>query len=108
MSTKDLVQEKVDEYRDRIIEISDWIYENPELGSEEFEAAELLAGELENHGFEVERNLCDMPTAFSASYKGKAGGPRWRSTTPCPASATAAATTSSPPRRSVRASPSAG
>jgi amidohydrolase len=76
MSTKDLVQEKVDEYRGRIIEISDWIYENPELGSEEFKAAELLAGELENHGFEVERNLCDMPTAFSASYKGKAGGPR--------------------------------
>ena len=73
---KDLVQTKVDGFRDRITEISDCIYENPELGSEEYKAAELLTGELEKHGFQVERNLCDMPTAFSASYKGKEGGPR--------------------------------
>ena len=76
MSYKEEVQKKVDEYGDRIIEISDWIYENPELGSEEFKAAELLTAELKKHGFVVKKNLCDMPTAFSASYKGKKGGPR--------------------------------
>jgi len=76
MSYKEEVQNKVDEYGDRIIEICDWIYENPELGSEEFKAAELLTTELKKHGFVVKKNLCDMPTAFSASYKGKKGGPR--------------------------------
>ena len=76
MSYKEEVQNKVEEYGDRFIEICDWIYENPELGSEEFKASELLTTELTKHGFVVKKNLCDMPTAFSASYKGKKGGPR--------------------------------
>jgi metal-dependent amidase/aminoacylase/carboxypeptidase family protein len=31
---------------------------------------------LESHGFQVERQLHGIPTAFCATYKGKAGGPR--------------------------------
>lgn len=70
------VKVEVDEQRERLFEISRWLYENPELGSEEFKAAELLTGELEKHGFELERGLYDMPTAFSATHKGKGDGPR--------------------------------
>ena len=73
---KGKVQEEVDEQRGRLREISGYIYENPELGSEEFKAAELLTGELEKHGFEVEKGILGMPTAFSATYKGKGNGPR--------------------------------
>jgi len=73
---KRLVREAVDGQRERLYEISLWLYENPELGSEEFKAAELLTSELEGHGFRVERGLLEMPTAFSASYRGKADGPR--------------------------------
>ena len=73
---KGKVQEAVDEQRGRLREISGFIYENPELGSEEFKAAELLTGELEKQGFEVERGTLGMPTAFSATYKGRGSGPR--------------------------------
>ena len=73
---KGKVQEAVDEQRGRLREISGYIYENPELGSEEFKATELLTGELEKHGFEVEKRILGMPTAFSATYKGKGNGPR--------------------------------
>ncbi|RLI09145.1 amidohydrolase [Candidatus Bathyarchaeota archaeon] len=73
---KRLVQEAVEEQRERLCEISRWLYEHPELGSEEYQAAELLTGELEKHGFAVERGLLGMPTAFSASYKGRGDGPR--------------------------------
>ena len=73
---KEKVQEAVDEQRDRLWEISAFIYENPELGSEEFKAAELLTGELERQDFEVERGVLGMPTAFTATYKGKGSGPR--------------------------------
>jgi len=73
---KGKVQEAVDEQRGRLREISGYIYENPELGSEEFKATELLTGELEKHGFEVEKGILGMPTAFSATYKGKGNGPR--------------------------------
>ena len=73
---KGKVQEEVDEQRGRLREISGYIYENPELGSEEFKATELLTGELEKHGFEVEKGILGMPTAFSATYKGKGNGPR--------------------------------
>ncbi len=73
---KGKVREAVDEQRDRLREISGFIYENPELGSEEFKSAELLTYELESHGFQVERQLHGIPTAFCATYKGKAEGPR--------------------------------
>ncbi|MCW3990709.1 MAG: M20 family metallopeptidase [Candidatus Bathyarchaeota archaeon] len=73
---KGKVQEAVDEQRGRLREISGFIYENPELGSEEFKAAELLTGELEKQGFTVEKGILGMPTAFSATYKGRGSGPR--------------------------------
>ncbi len=73
---KCLIHEAVDEQRERLHAISRWLYENPELGSEEFEAAKLLTDELEKHGFGVERGLLGMPTAFCASYKGKGDLPR--------------------------------
>jgi len=73
---KGKVQEAVAEQRSRLREISGFIYENPELGSEEFKAAELLTGELERQGFTVERGIMGMPTAFSATYKGRGSGPR--------------------------------
>jgi amidohydrolase len=73
---KGKVIEAVEEQRDRLRDISAFIYENPELGSEEFKAAEFLTGELEKQGFEVERGIMGMPTAFAAIYRGKGTGPK--------------------------------
>ena len=68
--------EAVEGQKKRLFEISRWLYENPELGSEEFRAAELLTGELEGQGFKVERGILGMPTAFCATFKGKGDGHR--------------------------------
>ena len=47
--------------------ISKWMYENPELGYEEFESSRRLAGFLGEHGLEVTRPAYGIETAFEAS-----------------------------------------
>lgn len=69
------ISERVDEIREEIRGISHEIHENPELGNEEFHSVELLTGLLKKYGFEIETGICDMPTAFIASYKGSKPGP---------------------------------
>ncbi len=48
--------------------ISDAIWSYAELGLEEFRSASLLAGTLEDAGFNVETGLAGMPTCFVATY----------------------------------------
>lgn len=62
-------------WREELIRISDTIHANPELGFEEVQAAALLAGILEDNGFDVERGIAGMETAFIASLKGGDDGP---------------------------------
>jgi aminobenzoyl-glutamate utilization protein B len=54
--------------RKRIVMISDKLWEFAELGLIEFKSSDLLAGELERHGFRVEKGIAGMPTAFVASW----------------------------------------
>lgn len=57
-----------------LIALSDALYERPELGYEEFFACEQHTALLERHDFAVERNCCDLPTAYSAVFdSGKPG-----------------------------------
>lgn len=58
----------------RLIEISDYIYENPELGNEEYKAVKVLTELLKEHNFEVEERYLNMDTAFKAAFdSGKPG-----------------------------------
>ena len=58
----------------RLAEISDYIYRNPELGNEEYKAAEALTSFLKEHNFSVESNIAGMETAFKATFEsGKPG-----------------------------------
>ena len=75
-SLKKIVKETVDEKRSVLEDIARYLYENPELGSEEFKAFEKITKVLEEHGFKLDKGVYDMPTAFVASYKGKSDGPR--------------------------------
>ncbi|HQX62095.1 MAG TPA: M20 family metallopeptidase [Thermomicrobiales bacterium] len=52
----------------RLVAISQDLHAHPELSFEEHHAAALLTGELEEHGFEVERGTAGMETAFIATY----------------------------------------
>ena len=58
----------------KLIEISDYIYENPELGNEEYKAVKVLTELLKEHNFEVEDRYLNMDTAFKATFhSGKPG-----------------------------------
>jgi len=65
---KKLVLEEVEAHRSELIDLSLRIHDNPELGLQEVKAAEWLTQYLENKGFEVERGICELPTAFRATY----------------------------------------
>jgi len=58
----------IEKTKDRIIEVSDKIWDFAELGLIEFKSSSLLADELEKHGFRVERGIAGMPTAFVANW----------------------------------------
>lgn len=58
----------IEKNKDRIVEISDTVWEFAELGLIEFKSSALLADELEKHEFRVERGIADMPTAFLATW----------------------------------------
>ena len=52
---KESAKKEVESNRKRLVEIAKWMYENPELSSEEFKAYALLTEELEMRGAKVER-----------------------------------------------------
>jgi len=66
---------EIDRRRDEIVGISCRIHANPELAFQEHQAAEWLSGWLEANGFEVERGIADLPTAFRATLRGSGEGP---------------------------------
>lgn len=74
-SLKQKLLAEVDARRNELIRISDTIHANPELGFEEFKAAELLTTVLEKSGFSVERGVAGMQTAFIATAHGREPGP---------------------------------
>ncbi|CDN44463.1 hypothetical protein BN871_EW_00160 [Paenibacillus sp. P22] len=70
-----MIQKTIQRHGARWKEISLRIAKNPELGHEEFLASSLLADELEQQGFSVERGTLGMKTAFVASYDSGKPGP---------------------------------
>ena len=71
--TKEKAWDWIDENRKHIVELSDRIWEYAELGLVEDKSNKLLADELERQGFEVERGVAGMPTAFVAKWSNGEG-----------------------------------
>jgi amidohydrolase len=65
----------VDGAKDRLVEISDTIHQNPEIAFEEFKASQILADELRKAGFEVEVGVAGMKTAIRAVHPEVSEGP---------------------------------
>jgi amidohydrolase len=59
---------QIETHHPRLDELSLKIHSNPELGFQESKAAAWLTQYLKENGFSVERGICDLPTAFRASY----------------------------------------
>ena len=71
---KEILFQEGTKIKERLCEISDYIYENPELGNEEYKAVEVLTKLLKEHNFSVEEKYLDMDTAFKATFdSGKPG-----------------------------------
>ena len=71
---KKFLYEIIEENAPTMITLSDKIWDLAELSMEEYQSAEYYCNLLEQEGFTVRRNLCGIPTAFSASYG--SGSPR--------------------------------
>ncbi len=61
--------------RPQVIQIADYIHENPESGNKEFKAVALLTKTLAENGFVIEMPVAGLETAFVATYKNAGGGP---------------------------------
>jgi amidohydrolase len=72
---KERVTAEIEARRDDLIRIADTIHAHPEVAFEEFESAALLSDTLEENGFQLERGVADLETAFVATLKGKEAGP---------------------------------
>jgi amidohydrolase len=73
---KDLIIKEVEALQAKLIETSDFICSNPELGNQEFKAVKMLTALLKNHGFSIETNILNKPTAFRATFESQKPGPR--------------------------------
>ncbi len=73
---KNKVLDGVKSVENRLIEISKYIHDHPELGYQEHKASQLLISEFKKYGFRIENPVGGMKTAFRASLNGgKKGGP---------------------------------
>ena len=66
----------VDSVTEELVDLSQRIQSHPETAYEEFQAASWITDVLERHGFEVQRGLAGVETAFVARLAGKTVGPR--------------------------------
>ncbi len=53
---------------DAIVDLSHRVWDTPEIAFEEYETAEMTSRILADAGFEVETEITDLPTAWSATY----------------------------------------
>ena len=67
---KEKVRQEIDEIAPLLIECSDWMADNPELGLQEHQASARLTEMLEESGLEVERGIAELPTAFQGTLTG--------------------------------------
>lgn len=68
---KKIILEEVDKIKEKLFQMSDTLFDHPELCYEEFFSSKLLEDFLEENGFEVQRGLGSIETAFKGVYKNK-------------------------------------
>ena len=67
MNNKEKVKESLGKLIPSLEEVSDWMYENPELGFEEYKTSEHLINYMRSNGREVKTPVGGLDTAFSSS-----------------------------------------
>ncbi len=65
----------IDSMKTELIQYSDFIFDNPEIGLKEYKSSELLISILKDNGFTIEKGLSGYDTAFRAVFQNGVGGP---------------------------------
>lgn len=73
---KDIIIKELEKIKSQLYNLSDYIYNNPELGNQEFKALDKLTSFLKENNFKVETGIVNKATAFRAEYKGTKEGPK--------------------------------
>jgi len=69
---KELAIKEIESKKDLVTEVSDKIWEYAELSLKEYKSCDLYCEVMEKEGFDVEKGICNIPTAFRAKFgKGK-------------------------------------
>ena len=76
MVEKREINEHLLQYRQAMADMSDDIFDHPEIGFKEFHAQKLLTDALEEYGFNVEKSVGGIETSFRATYANGEGGSR--------------------------------
>ena len=67
MNNKEKIKASLDKLIPSLEEVSDWMYENPELGFEEYKTSKHLINYIRSNGLEVKNPVGGLDTAFSSS-----------------------------------------
>ena len=70
------IHASVEENRQRLIDLADYLFDNPELGNQEFKAHAAITSLLRDNGFQVDDQVLGLETAFRATLTFGLGGPR--------------------------------
>ncbi len=73
---KAAARREIDQLASLLVETSDWMADNPEIGLQEHQASARLTDILSEFGASVERGIAGMPTAFAARLPGGRPGPQ--------------------------------
>ena len=68
MSIKNKFKKELESIHKSLIEVSDWMYENPELGFEEYKTSEYLVNFIESFNGKVAYPTGGLDTAFEVTY----------------------------------------
>jgi metal-dependent amidase/aminoacylase/carboxypeptidase family protein len=71
------VSDSFESAKDAALEVAKFVYEHPELGSEEVQSSRFIIDLLKRNGLEVESPLLGMDTAFASTFG--SGNTSWSS-----------------------------
>lgn len=72
---KEKINAYIEDQKNELVDMASFIFENPEIAFEEVVCSDYIANYLEKAGFEVEKGVGGVETAFRAEYEHLSGGP---------------------------------
>ncbi len=69
------IKNHIDKIKDELKKLNEYVYQNPEIGLQEYKSSKAHKDILNKYGFSIEEHFLGFETAFKAVYKGKKPGP---------------------------------